>query len=198
MRDKSPPPKPAPKQSEGQPADLSLPPKPETTKPKKPKATGGEDGRDKKSGRFVKGWRGGPGNPYVSKTAKLRQAIFDVVTPKEMRAIAVKLLALAKEGDIEAAELIMDRTLGKADGHATEVNVTYAVAQNVAIVNSLRQSLLEEPGYLDHLRMRSATVGNGHGDTSIICANGQPGSLANGTPSGDGGPSLNVHSNGKT
>jgi hypothetical protein len=38
-------------------------------------------GERQSNGRFAKGNRGGPGNPFARKTAQLRQALVDAVTP---------------------------------------------------------------------------------------------------------------------
>jgi len=32
------------------------------------------DGRDPRTGRFLKGWKGGPGNPHLKKLARIRRA----------------------------------------------------------------------------------------------------------------------------
>jgi hypothetical protein len=64
-------------------------------------------------GKYLKGNPGGPGNPYARRTAALRHAILDVVTPDEIRALAGRLLELAKEGDLAAAKLVMSYAVGK-------------------------------------------------------------------------------------
>jgi hypothetical protein len=69
-------------------------------------------GQDAK-GRYLKGNPGGPGNPYARRTAALRHAILDVVTPDEIRALAGRLLELAREGDLAAAKLVLSYAVGK-------------------------------------------------------------------------------------
>lgn len=56
-------------------------------------------------GRFRKGNSGGPGNPTAKRTAELKQAFYDAVKPSDLKAIARKLVALAKAGDVFAAKL---------------------------------------------------------------------------------------------
>jgi hypothetical protein len=65
------------------------------------------------NGQFAKGNPGGPGNPFARQTAALRKRLVDKVTGEELDAIADKLIALAKEGDVPAARLIFLYVIGK-------------------------------------------------------------------------------------
>jgi len=65
-------------------------------------------------GQFAKGNPGGPGNPYAKRVAALRRALLEQVQEKDVRAIAAKLVRLAKDGDIAAAKEVLDRLMGKA------------------------------------------------------------------------------------
>lgn len=59
--------------------------------------TNGEKRRDKdERGRFVKGCKGGPGNPLVKRQAQIRHAIAEAVTREDIREIALKLIEDAK------------------------------------------------------------------------------------------------------
>lgn len=69
-------------------------------------------GRDPR-GRFTLGNAGGPGNPYARRTAELRRDILAAVTSEDFQAIARKLIAQAKEGDVPSAKLLFSYTLGK-------------------------------------------------------------------------------------
>ena len=69
------------------------------------------EGRDPTTGRFVPGWRGGPGRGRGRMTA-LQEALRDAVEPEDIAAIARKLLHMALDGDVAAARLLLDRTLG--------------------------------------------------------------------------------------
>lgn len=75
------------------------------------------------AGRFAKGWRGGPGNPNSTKVARLRQALLAAVQPADIRAAVVKLLELAKAGDLAAIRELFDRCVGKAGGEPLAVHV---------------------------------------------------------------------------
>ena len=48
--------------------------------------------------------------------ARLRSVMLEAVTPDDMRAVVLKLVELAKGGDLKAIDLLLNRTLGKADG----------------------------------------------------------------------------------
>ena len=47
--------------------------------------------------------------------ARLRAAMLEAVSEDDMRAIVLKLVELAKGGDLKAIDLLLTRTLGKAD-----------------------------------------------------------------------------------
>jgi hypothetical protein len=76
-----------------------------------PPSPNGDNGRDGR-GRFVVGCHGGPGNPLARRVAELRAAVLDAVSAADLRAIAVKLVELARAGDLVAARLLFDRVLG--------------------------------------------------------------------------------------
>src|SRR5688500_362353 len=68
--------------------------------------------RDEK-GRFGKGNRGRPGNPFARQTAKLRQAMLDAVSAEDMREVIDALKGKAKQGDVAAIKLLLSYTVGK-------------------------------------------------------------------------------------
>src|SRR5689334_20040804 len=74
--------------------------------------TSARDDRDG-NGRFLPGNRGGPGNPHAKKVAQLRSALLETVTPEDMRTIVLKLVEMAKGGDLPAIRELLERTLGK-------------------------------------------------------------------------------------
>jgi hypothetical protein len=76
--------------------------------PQKPTA----EGRDA-NGKFVKGNREGCGNPFARQVAHARQTILDCVTPEELKAVTLALLEKAKQGDVPAARVIFEYTIGK-------------------------------------------------------------------------------------
>ena len=72
----------------------------------------GGTGRDAK-GRFGKGNRGGPGNPFTRQTARLRQAALDAVSDDDIRDVIATLKEKAKAGDVAAIKLLLSYSVGK-------------------------------------------------------------------------------------
>src|SRR5438105_9372377 len=70
------------------------------------------NGHDAK-GRWAKGNKGGPGNPFARQVAKLRQVILNRLTEEDLLAITEALLAKAKEGSVGAAKLLLAYGIGK-------------------------------------------------------------------------------------
>src|SRR4051812_16546790 len=77
-----------------------------------PNGANGEATRDER-GRFVVGYRGGPGNPYAAQTAKLRAALLAAVTEDDITNAIAALRIKAIAGDVVAIRELLDRTLGK-------------------------------------------------------------------------------------
>ncbi|MFO0846482.1 MAG: hypothetical protein U0797_29625 [Gemmataceae bacterium] len=65
------------------------------------------------NGRFAKGNAGGPGNPFARKVAQLRSLALETVTEDDLAAILKKMVERAKQGDVPAAKLVLQYTLGK-------------------------------------------------------------------------------------
>jgi hypothetical protein len=83
-------------------------------KPIKPSANG--EFRDAKSGQFTKGNPGGPGNPTFRKLAAARRIILETVSDDDLRAVVHVLLERAKNGEIEAAKLLLAYRCGRPAG----------------------------------------------------------------------------------
>jgi hypothetical protein len=64
-------------------------------------------------GRFNKGNQGGPGNPFARQVAGLRRALLQSVTEEDIQEVGRRLVALAKEGNVQAAKLVLSYTIGK-------------------------------------------------------------------------------------
>ena len=73
----------------------------------------GSSGRQT-NGRFASGNRAGRGNPFARRSAVLHQALLDAVEPRMVEAIAKRLVKAALEGDVAAAKVVLDRTLGRS------------------------------------------------------------------------------------
>jgi hypothetical protein len=64
-------------------------------------------------GRFVKGWKGGPGRPPAASVHEHRAAMVEAVTPSDIAAIMRKLVAEALDGDVTAARIVLERFFGR-------------------------------------------------------------------------------------
>jgi hypothetical protein len=106
--------------------------------------------KDPKTGHFVKGNCGGPGNPNIVRLAEYRAAMREAVTPTQLRAVLRKLVSKAKGGDVLAAKVLLDRTLGKAtaapatdDAAKVDLPTLATTADTVAASNAILQALGE-------------------------------------------------------
>ena len=79
-----------------------------TTTPAADPQTGPDTGHDKK-GRFTAGNKCSRGR----KVTELRRALLDAVTPEDIRAIVAAVVEKAKEGDLQAISLLLDRCIGR-------------------------------------------------------------------------------------
>ena len=77
---------------------------------------GNGDGRDKSTGRFLPGWKGGPGSPAARHARQLRErlddALFKTCSPDRLLAAVDALLKLAEAGDVAAFRLLAERISG--------------------------------------------------------------------------------------
>lgn len=64
-------------------------------------------------GKFAKGNKGGPGNPFNRQVAALRKALLDRVTAEDIEEVLAVLLIKAKSGDLAAIKLLLSYTIGK-------------------------------------------------------------------------------------
>lgn len=79
-----------------------------------PSPNGSKGDRDGATGQFLPGHRlPGPGNPHAKQTAELREAMLAAVTAGDVKAIIKKMITRAKQGDMIAAKLILDRVFGR-------------------------------------------------------------------------------------
>jgi hypothetical protein len=145
-----------------------------------PSVNGGNgEGRDPKSGRFVKGWKGGPGNPDGKRAQAWRQEFLRTVTPADVRAVVQTLVRLAKAGEPWAIHELFERAFGKtallaesdAQGQVLPVSVRMDVGPFLAESMRRAAQLPPVPG-LPMLRSSKP-------DAEVP---GGPGRLAGGTP----------------
>ena len=63
------------------------------------------------NGRFQAGNQAAVG--HSSRSQKIRHVMLEAISEDDVRAVVTKLVALAKAGNLGAAKLLLDRTLGK-------------------------------------------------------------------------------------
>lgn len=80
--------------------------------------------RDQKTGRFLVGNTCATGNPYAKRVNELRTALMDAVGAGDVRDVIRAMVDAAKGGDVQAARLLLDRTVG-----ATPVDLNVSVAE---------------------------------------------------------------------
>ena len=92
------------------------------------------------SGRFDKKNNFAAGNPHQQKVQKFRSVLLNAVTLADMRAVVKKLVAMAKDGDLGAMKLLLDRSLGKiaVDQVEPPVSAKDRHRQLVAIADRIR------------------------------------------------------------
>ena len=79
---------------------------------KKEPSTNGDNGKDS-LGRFEQGNKYGMGNPFAKKTAQLRAALLNTVTPDDVAVVIKVLIRLARGGDLVAVKELLDRAVGR-------------------------------------------------------------------------------------
>jgi hypothetical protein len=72
------------------------------------------NGRDER-GRFARGNRGGPGNPFARRTAAFRRTASEALNCDQIKALMSKLYEQAMSGDVAAARLILSYTAGRPE-----------------------------------------------------------------------------------
>jgi hypothetical protein len=97
------------------------------------------NGRDQ-SGKFSAGNGFGKGNPTARHAQRLRQLFVTAVTEQDIRDIVLKLVELAKAGDIAAANLLLTRALGKPSTTETTLPLDNTPITELQQVTNLEQA----------------------------------------------------------
>lgn len=96
-------------------------------------------------GRFLRGNGGGPGNPHGRRTAELRAAMLDAVSADDIRAVVGRLVAMARDGDLAAAGMLLDRVFGKAVAAVDlQAEVRAAPVAEVRVAGMPREQAIRE------------------------------------------------------
>jgi hypothetical protein len=83
-----------------------------TDRPPVSEKTRATEGREA-NGRFASGNPGGPGNPHARQLAEYKKAMLAVVSIERLNRILDAIAKKAEDGDVAAAKLILQYTLGK-------------------------------------------------------------------------------------
>src|SRR5437870_1692068 len=78
----------------------------------RPPSRNGEKGRDSK-GRFARGNKGGPGNPFARRVGRLRSQLLNLVTEADLQEVARKLVEQARTGNLVATRLLLVYLIGR-------------------------------------------------------------------------------------
>lgn len=70
-------------------------------------------------GKFAQGNKIAKGNPFAVKVNKLRVALLEAVSEADIYAIVTKLIEQARDGDVQSARELLDRTIGKSQANDT-------------------------------------------------------------------------------
>ncbi len=73
----------------------------------------GRNGQRDARGRFAKGNKGGPGNPYARQVANVRSLILEMVSEEDLRSVIKSLITSAQAGNIQAARELLNRLVGR-------------------------------------------------------------------------------------
>jgi hypothetical protein len=100
-------------------------------------------------GRFTKGNKVGRGNPYARRVAVLRRAMLRIVKPNDLQTIIVKMILRGCAGDVAAARLALQYTLGKpsetVDPDRVDLEELELTEERLAFNPALVESLHEMP-----------------------------------------------------
>lgn len=84
--------------------------------------------RDRRTGHFLPGNKAHMSDPMRLKCSALKRALMDSVTPDDIREVLGAMVREAKEGNVFAANLVLDRTMGKVQP-ATEADAEDVAAK---------------------------------------------------------------------
>lgn len=93
------------------------------------------------NGKFAKGNKGGPGNPYMAKIDDYKKAMYASVSKKDIKNIIDSMIALAISGNVKAADFIFSY-LGLKPKEQIQLNTT--LEQTETNPETLRQAFLEK------------------------------------------------------
>ena len=67
------------------------------------------------AGRFLPGNKAATGNPHAKRIARLRSKLLATIRPADLAAVVESMLDKARDGDVAAARLLLEYTLGRPE-----------------------------------------------------------------------------------
>ena len=108
----------------------------------------GATGRES-NGRYVKGNRGGPGNPFARQVAAFRVCLINCVTQDDFKAIVYRLVERAKCGNLQAIKLLFSYMLGTpkpvVEPDELDLNEMHLAHQAALAAEALQEALMANP-----------------------------------------------------
>lgn len=102
------------------------------------KAAKGESPDRTPDGKFKPGHKiKSPGNPHYLRITEYNSAIQDAITPGALKAMMRRLVRFASDGDMAAAKLVLDRTLGKATATRPQSDMGDLGVESIATIDDV-------------------------------------------------------------
>lgn len=76
------------------------------------------------AGRFLPGNKAAKGNPHAKRIARLRAKLLATIRPADLAAVVKSMLDKARDGDVAAARLLLEYTLGRPDRSGVDDQAT--------------------------------------------------------------------------
>jgi uncharacterized protein with von Willebrand factor type A (vWA) domain len=118
------------------------------------------------NGHFAAGNRGGPGNPHSKRTAHIKRVLLDAVSDDDLREIIKSLIEQAKGGNTKAAELVLDRLIGKptAEPLAGAAEIELTDEEQAAVLAETKMDATSKPIGSRKARLLRILKSKGDGD----------------------------------
>jgi hypothetical protein len=119
------------------------------------------DGRDEVTGRFIKGWKGGPGNGLSKREHEIRQWFSDQATEEELVTNRARLVKDVQDGQPAATKIYWEYMMGKAMGLlAVDVTTPESGITLAAILRELKEILSDHPDIMYKVAMAMSRLGS--------------------------------------
>jgi hypothetical protein len=113
-----------------------------------------------------------PGNPNARRIASLRKSILDAATDDDVQAIIRKMGGLAREGDVQAARVYLEYTVGKPiqveisapDGGVARIDVTRLMDVVLEVVGDSPEARYKVAAALSRISLTVGEQGSGPDD----------------------------------